>query len=68
MVSSLSSDATRKRVVFTVGDKLKACEMVRKKVPQKSKHLKRECSRSLTNMTCLFGAVPFYNLIYVQGI
>ena len=31
MVSSFSSDATRKRVVFTFDDKWEACEMVRRK-------------------------------------
>ena len=65
MDSSSASDATRKRVVLAVDDKLKVYDMVPKKVPQSPKPCKREFSTSWTNGMCLFGAVPFYTLIYV---
>ena len=41
MDSLSSSDATQKRIVLTLNNKLKVCEMVRKKVQQSPKTLKK---------------------------
>ena len=52
MASSSKGKAKRKRIVLSDGDKLKICEMVRKKIPKTEIMLKYNIGKSTVNDIC----------------
>ena len=52
MASSCKRKAKRKRIVLSVDDKIKICEMVRKKIPKSEIMLKYNIDKSTVNDIC----------------